>query len=666
MLSGRRTKLHFDDYTLEWFNITNGIGQGDPLSMILYIIYNSDLVRVAKGKHELMLAFVDDTAFLAIGKTFQETHEILWDMLERSRGGFEWSDQHNSCFAPSKFTLIDFTLNRLKECPPLVVRGDTINPNPTHKFLRVILNQELRWCEHTAYAISKGARYTMLLRCLTRTSQGVPTKLTHQLYQTVVIPCMLYAASVWLRPTYNLEFNTPLRGSIGTAKRIAQTQPTALLAITGAMRSSPSDSLEIHASLLPGPLLIQCTLYNFLIRISSLPIHHPLNPIVTHIVKWGSVKRHKSALHYLVQNLAVNPRTMETIHPRPDHPNSHTPFTTSIAGSKEEAVVDFHQCNNCTMIFTDGSSTNGKVGAAASLYIDFNHIATLRYHLGNDTEHTVFKAKAVGLILAMQLLLSRNEVTFPATIFADNQAVIRSGVHPTAKPGHYLLFRFRNLVRHLHERKDLDHMSINLNWIAGHADIEGNELADREAKLAALRSNMASPRRELPKLLRKRLPLSISAMKQANEDHLQKRWQEEWMASPRHPYINTLDPNQTTRSFMKLVGRLKKKHTAIYVQLRTGHIPLNKHLHQIKKSTSQSCLQCEGHHVETVHHLLFDCPRYARERHILRQKIGHNALSTSHLLSAKPAQQALFRFIDSTKCLHSTFGDIPIPQSSKD
>jgi len=52
------------------------------------------------------------------------------------------------------------------------------------------------------------------------------------------------------------------------------------------------------------------------------------------------------------------------------------------------------------MIFTDSSSTNDKVGAVASLYINFNHIATLHYHLGNDTEHTVFEAKAVGLILA--------------------------------------------------------------------------------------------------------------------------------------------------------------------------------------------------------------------------------------------------------------------------
>jgi len=157
MLRSRRTKLRFDDYTSEWFNITNGIGQGDPLSMILYVIYDSDLVEIAKGKRELTLAFIDDTAFLAIGKTFQETHQILDDMLERRGGGFEWSSEHNSRFEPSKFVLMDFSLNRLKERPPMTIRGAIINPSCTHKFLGVILNEELRWKEHTAYAITKGA-----------------------------------------------------------------------------------------------------------------------------------------------------------------------------------------------------------------------------------------------------------------------------------------------------------------------------------------------------------------------------------------------------------------------------------------------------------------------------------------------------------------------------
>ncbi|KAG2038078.1 hypothetical protein BDR03DRAFT_862702, partial [Suillus americanus] len=81
--------------TSDWFPVSNGIGQGDPLSMIPYIIYSSDLVDVASPRRgrealkELTLAFVDDTAFIAIGKDFSDTHAILADMLERPGGDYD-------------------------------------------------------------------------------------------------------------------------------------------------------------------------------------------------------------------------------------------------------------------------------------------------------------------------------------------------------------------------------------------------------------------------------------------------------------------------------------------------------------------------------------------------------------------------------------------------
>ena len=133
LLQGRRTRLRFDDFNSDWISITNGIGQGDPLSMILFIIYNSDLVETAANTNELTLAFVDDTAFMAIGKDFNKTHAILVDMLEREGGGYQWSKDHNSKFETSK------------ERPPIHVRGITIKLTKSHKFLGVILDQELRW-----------------------------------------------------------------------------------------------------------------------------------------------------------------------------------------------------------------------------------------------------------------------------------------------------------------------------------------------------------------------------------------------------------------------------------------------------------------------------------------------------------------------------------------
>ena len=44
MLKGRKTRLKFDNHESENIIIDNGIGQGDPLSMVLYQYYNADLL----------------------------------------------------------------------------------------------------------------------------------------------------------------------------------------------------------------------------------------------------------------------------------------------------------------------------------------------------------------------------------------------------------------------------------------------------------------------------------------------------------------------------------------------------------------------------------------------------------------------------------------------
>jgi len=527
MLKDRRTQLRFDNHTSEWFNITNGIGQGDPFSMLLYIVYDLDLVTIAKNKDELTLAFVDDTVLLAIAKSFQDTHKILGDMLEREGGAYKWSADHNSRFETSKFGLVDFTLSKSKPCPPMTIRGNVITPTPSHKFLGVVVDQELRWKEHAAYALAKGAGYAALLRRLSRPAHGIPTRLIRQLYRAIAIPKMLYAASIWIKLLFSGDSNTPLRGSQGVTRKMSQAQRTATLVITGAMKTSPTDSLEIHANLLPMPLLLQHLLHNAALRLASRPQSHPLHALVKCTSK-RNVICHKTALHHLFHGLKISPEKIETISPHPVHPTSLTPFVTDITSSKEVAIVDFQNCTNCTMIFTDGSSHNGLVGAAAPLFIDHNHIITLRHHLGKATEHTVFEAEAVGLLLTAHLLTQRREVSFPATIYADNQAAIQSSSHPTAKLGHYLLIHFRKLMKCLQNKKNVAHEALLLNWIAGHTDILGNELADREAKLTASSPTNATPRHLLPKILRKPLPASISAAKQDHNAKLQNRWMSIW------------------------------------------------------------------------------------------------------------------------------------------
>jgi len=81
MLMGHRNRLKFDDYTSDWFNLDNRIGQGDPLSMLLYLYYNADLLEVTRGCDELGLGYVDDVAFVAVAKDFKQAHRRLKQMM---------------------------------------------------------------------------------------------------------------------------------------------------------------------------------------------------------------------------------------------------------------------------------------------------------------------------------------------------------------------------------------------------------------------------------------------------------------------------------------------------------------------------------------------------------------------------------------------------------
>ncbi|KAF8259344.1 hypothetical protein EI94DRAFT_1549614, partial [Lactarius quietus] len=71
---------------------------------------------------------------------------------------------------------------------------------------------------------------------------------------------------------------------------------------------------------------------------------------------------------------------------------------------------------------------------------------------------------------------------------------------------------------------------LNLRWTAGHVNIDGNEYADKEAKLAA--EGNTSDAGQLPGILKKPLKHNKSAVKQAHKLKLKAMWLKEWKRSP--------------------------------------------------------------------------------------------------------------------------------------
>ena len=94
--------------------------------------------------------------------------------------------------------------------------------------------------------------------------------------------------------------------------------------------------------------------------------------------------------------------------------------------------------------------------------------------------------------------------------------------------------------------------------------------------------------------------------------------------------------------------------------MRTGHAPLNYHLHRITKADSALCPSCQQAR-ETVAHLLLDCPTYEDTRARMRYKLGPGATSLQYLLTSPKALPPLFRFLHDTRRLAAPYGDLLLP-----
>ncbi|KAF8590345.1 hypothetical protein K439DRAFT_1330507, partial [Ramaria rubella] len=90
---------------------------------------------------------------------------------------------------------------------------------------------------------------------------------------------------------------------------------------------------------------------------------------------------------------------------------------------------------------------------------------------------------------------------------------------------------------------------------------------------------------------------------------------------------------------LKITAHLSRREASLLLQLRTGHIALNKNLHQIGKSDSPKCPNCPNRE-ETVHHLLIMCPACAMQRQELQRKLERDARSIRKLLSHQKAVSA--------------------------
>ncbi|KAI0289629.1 hypothetical protein BC826DRAFT_895238, partial [Russula brevipes] len=135
--------------------------------------------------------------------------------------------------------------------PPLDLPHGQVLPAAYTKYLGVHFDQNLNWKEQHAKALAKGTAWASQIRRLSRPSWGITPAYARRLYNGVAIPRILYAVDVWCIPNPLKGGKPKLRGSATFIRHITSVQRIAALAVMGGLKSSPTDSLDICANLIP-------------------------------------------------------------------------------------------------------------------------------------------------------------------------------------------------------------------------------------------------------------------------------------------------------------------------------------------------------------------------------------------------------------------------------
>ncbi|KAG0160607.1 hypothetical protein PDIDSM_8137 [Penicillium digitatum] len=226
-LTSRSTRIRIPEGVSESIPTPTGIPQGSPLSPILYLIYNADLVEGCEGVKTS--GWVDDVAFIVIGK---DEHETISKLQKACQYADAWAARHASVFDPKKYALIHF--------------GTTVQATTTaERYLGVWLDPGLTFQHHRQQMLAKAGVSLQALRGLTGSTWGASLSAMRAIYQAVMIPQMLFGAAAWHSP-----LTSTLRER-SYVKQFANIQSRAACLMSGAFKTTAREALDIELHLLP-------------------------------------------------------------------------------------------------------------------------------------------------------------------------------------------------------------------------------------------------------------------------------------------------------------------------------------------------------------------------------------------------------------------------------
>lgn len=250
-LTDRKTSIKLPKYHFPEFKVETGIPQGSPLSPILYLFYNADLIERCNSLELKSTAsdWIDDVNIMVTGKSAKANCRTLAKVHDIA---MQWASTHASVFNVKKYKLMHFT-NNLKKHPtavtaPLKLGDHQIDPSQSCKLLGLFLDPTLSWDPHIKHVEKKTGERLGALGAIAASSWGLSTIDIRRLYIATILPIILYACSAWYSP--GTERGTKMIEQ-KMIQRMTALQRRGAQVVAGAFRTTGGAELDIELHLLP-------------------------------------------------------------------------------------------------------------------------------------------------------------------------------------------------------------------------------------------------------------------------------------------------------------------------------------------------------------------------------------------------------------------------------
>ena len=606
-LSSRYARSFVNSCTTDWVETLIGVPQGSVLSALLFLVFTKDLTEHTN----LDTRYADDLNVYAIADNPASAANSLESDFEHVSN---WCKKWRLNANPAKTTCM---LLSTRGHHPITVtlRGTKVTQVATQKVLGITLDENLNFKAHIAESATKAKAALNKISVLSSTLGGASAEVMLLLYKSCVLPLLEYGVAIW---------------SSGDKSPLMTVQQQGLTRILGAMQNTSGAAMEVLTGIMPLDIRLQTVILQTHLSILQKPNHSVLKQKVLQL------RKDTEFIHWLKNNpikeLLMAERTLtnfefdiEKIEPLVQqemedilrHNNIELTITSENIGSsgtrspeqdkRAQQIADQYliEAENDAVIFTDGSAlpNPGPCGAGICAYWAGpagDHTSTSVAVSCNSTSyHGELKAIDHALKLA-----SERQHKGDIHIFSDCQSALKTAAADD------ITSNFASLTKNIKVNASKIEGTIKLKWIAGHADIKGNEEADIKAKEGALQAKHDGT------LISH---ISRSEAKSRIQQGALLRWKEKWR---RYALI------EGSRSYQKEIDprrKLRHRHprdieTSIH-RLTLQHTKLEENLHRMFPETHPSPVCSCGEEEDTVEHFIQQCKLFHEERETMLNSI---------------------------------------------